>query len=120
LTPLKSQTDFTSPFSSFKEKIPQKYFNGKYPHTYKYLKQKKVGSCLDLIFGFSGVHHIAETDFGDFRSDYLGEYDAICKTVLGTCMGLIDEKNRESKISCNCPFKSAHPTEPFIVMIYVR
>jgi hypothetical protein len=21
-------------------------------------------------------------DFGDFRSDYLGEYDAVCKTVL--------------------------------------
>jgi hypothetical protein len=22
------------------------------------------------------------TDFGDFRSDYLGEYEAICETVL--------------------------------------
>jgi hypothetical protein len=55
---LKSQTDFTSPFSSFKGKIQEKYFNGKYLHT------------------------IQETDFGDLRSDYLGEYDAICKTVL--------------------------------------
>jgi hypothetical protein len=36
VTPLKSQTDFTSPFSSFKGKIQQKYFNGKYPHIYKY------------------------------------------------------------------------------------
>jgi hypothetical protein len=41
------------------------------PILYKYLKQKKVG-----------VIDTAETDFGDFRSDYLGEYDVICKTVL--------------------------------------
>jgi hypothetical protein len=43
---------------------------------------KKVGGCLDQIFGFSGVNYTDETDFGDFRSDYLGEYDAICKSVL--------------------------------------
>jgi hypothetical protein len=30
VTPLKSQTDFTSPFSSVKGKIQQKYFNGTY------------------------------------------------------------------------------------------
>jgi hypothetical protein len=47
------------------------------PIQYKYLKQN-----LDLIFGFSGVNEIDETDFGDCWSDYLGEYDAICKTVL--------------------------------------
>jgi hypothetical protein len=70
------------------------------PIPYKYLKQKKGGGCLDLIFGFSGVNDSVETDIGDFRSDYLGEYDAILKTVK-----LIDEKNRGSKISCNCPFK---------------
>jgi hypothetical protein len=65
MTPLKSQTDFTSPFSSVKGKIQQKYVNGKYPHTIQvlYLKQKKVGGCLDLIFGFSGVNDTAETDF---------------------------------------------------------
>jgi hypothetical protein len=51
-------------------------------YQYRYLKQKKVGGCQDLIFDFSGVNDTAETDFGDFRSDYLGEYDAICKTVL--------------------------------------
>jgi hypothetical protein len=48
----------------------------------KYLKQKKVGGCLDLIFSFSGVNYTAETDLSDFRSDHLGEYDAIFKTVL--------------------------------------
>jgi hypothetical protein len=79
MTPLKSQTDFPSPFSYVKGKIRQKYFNVKYPHNIKYLKQKKVGGCKDLLFGFSGV---IDTDFGDFRRDYLGEYDAICKTVL--------------------------------------
>jgi hypothetical protein len=52
------------------------------PILYKYLKQKKVGGRPDLIFGFSGVNDAAEPDFGDFRSDYLGEYDAIFKTVL--------------------------------------
>jgi hypothetical protein len=65
------------------------------PILYKYLKQKKVGGSLDLIFGLS--------DFGDFQSDYLGEYDAICKPVLacysGTYMGLIDEKNSEGRKS---------------------
>jgi hypothetical protein len=52
------------------------------PILYKYLKQKKVGGCQDLIFDFSGVNDTAETDFDNFRSDSLGEYDAICKTVL--------------------------------------
>jgi hypothetical protein len=46
----------------------------------KYLKQKKIGGCQYLIFGCSGVIDTAETDFGDFGSDYIGEYDAICKT----------------------------------------
>jgi hypothetical protein len=41
VTPLKSQTDFTSPFSSFKEKIQQKYFYGKYPHTIQVLEAEK-------------------------------------------------------------------------------
>jgi hypothetical protein len=45
-------------------------------------QSENSGGCLDLIFGFSGVNDTAETDFGDFRGDYLGEYDAICKTVL--------------------------------------
>jgi hypothetical protein len=44
--------------------------------------RKEVGGCLDLILDFSGVNDTAEADFGDFRSDYLGEYDAICKTGL--------------------------------------
>jgi hypothetical protein len=41
MTPLKSQTDFTSSFSSFKGKIQQKYFNGKYPHTIQVLEAEK-------------------------------------------------------------------------------
>jgi hypothetical protein len=77
VTPLKSQTDFTCPVSSVKGKIQHKYFNGKYSHTIQVLEAEK-----NLIFGFSGVNDTAETDFGDFRSDYLGEYDAIFKTVL--------------------------------------
>jgi hypothetical protein len=64
VTPLKSQTDLTKLFSSFKGKIQQKYFNGKYPHTIQLLEGEK--SCLDLIFSFSGVNDNAETYFGDF------------------------------------------------------
>jgi hypothetical protein len=41
MTPLKSLTDFTNPFSSFKGKIQQKYFNGKYPHTIQVLEAEK-------------------------------------------------------------------------------
>jgi hypothetical protein len=52
------------------------------PKLHKNLKQKKVVGCPDLIFSFSGVYDSAETDFGDFQSDYLGKYDDICKTVL--------------------------------------
>jgi hypothetical protein len=52
------------------------------PILYEYLKEKKVSGCLNLIFGFSGVSDTAETDFGDFQSDYLGEYDAIFQKVL--------------------------------------
>jgi hypothetical protein len=37
MTPLKSLTDFTFPFSSVKGKIHQKYFNGKYTHTIQVL-----------------------------------------------------------------------------------
>jgi hypothetical protein len=101
LTPLKSQTDFTRPFSSFKGKSSKNILMANIPKLfkYRYLKQKKVGGCLDIIFGFSGVNETAETDFGDFRSDYLGEYDAML--IRDIHMGLIDEKNRGSKISCN-------------------
>jgi hypothetical protein len=60
---------FTSTFSSFKGKIQQTCFNGKYPHTIQVLEEEKS-------WGLPRPH------FGDFRSDYLGEYDAICKTVL--------------------------------------
>jgi hypothetical protein len=69
VTPLETQTDFTSPFSSFKGKIQQKYFNGKYPHTIQVLK-------AEISWGLHRPH------FGDFRSDYLGQYDAMCKTAL--------------------------------------
>jgi hypothetical protein len=69
VTPLKSQTDFTSPFSSVKGKIQQKYFNGKYPHTIQVLE-------AETSWGLPRPH------FGDFRSDYLGEGDVICKMVL--------------------------------------
>jgi hypothetical protein len=74
-TPPRYQTDFTSPFSSFKGKIQQNYFNGKYTHTIQGLEVEKSWGLPRPIF-------TAETDFGDFRSDYLGEYDVICKTVV--------------------------------------
>jgi hypothetical protein len=42
---------------------------------------------LNFIFGFSDVIDTAETDFRDFRRDYLGEYEAICETVLACEVG---------------------------------
>jgi hypothetical protein len=41
VTPLKSQIDLKSPFSSVEGKIQQKYFNGKYPHTIQVLEAEK-------------------------------------------------------------------------------
>jgi hypothetical protein len=52
---------------------------------------------------FFTVYHILtltktseRVDFGDFWSDYLGEYEAICETAIahesGPYVGLIDEK----------------------------
>jgi hypothetical protein len=43
---------------------------------------KKCWGILDFICGFSGVIDPAETDFDGFRSDYLGEDEAICETDL--------------------------------------
>jgi hypothetical protein len=42
------------------------------------LSKKKVGE-FETSFAVNGT---AETDFRDFRSDYLGKYEAICETVL--------------------------------------
>jgi hypothetical protein len=41
VTLLKSQTDFTSPFSAVQGKIKQKNFNGKYPHTIRVHEAEK-------------------------------------------------------------------------------
>jgi hypothetical protein len=54
VTPLKSQTDFTSPFFTFKGKIQQKYFSGKYLHTIQVLEAEKS-------WGLPRPH------FGDYR-----------------------------------------------------
>jgi hypothetical protein len=37
------------------------------------LQQKKVG--------FRGLIDTAETDFGDFQIEFLGEFETICKTA---------------------------------------
>jgi hypothetical protein len=44
--------------------------------------QKKSWGILDFIFGFRGVIDRAEIDFGDYRIDFLGEYEAKCQTAL--------------------------------------
>jgi hypothetical protein len=40
-------------------------------------------SHWDRRIGFRGLSETAESDFGNFRIDFLGEYEAICKTALG-------------------------------------
>jgi hypothetical protein len=62
---------------------------------------------LNFIFGFSGVIDTAETDFRDFRSDYLGEYVAKCETVLaresGPRWGWFVKKTRGRKSRATVP-----------------
>jgi hypothetical protein len=58
---MKSQTDFTSPFSSIKGKIQQKYFNGKYPHTIWHTIWLRIRRENRLYLNFSGVIDITET-----------------------------------------------------------
>jgi hypothetical protein len=76
---LKPKNDFESPYLILK-RTSISWVN--IPIRCNYFKQKKSYGILNFIFGFSGVNDTAETDFGDFRNDYLGEYDAICETVL--------------------------------------
>jgi hypothetical protein len=52
VTPLKSQTDLQVLFLLLKGKSSKNISMANIPILYKYLKQKKVGGCLDLIFGF--------------------------------------------------------------------
>jgi hypothetical protein len=52
------------------------------PIPYLYFKQKKSFRILYFIFYFSGVIDPTETDFDDFQSDYLSEYEAIHETAL--------------------------------------
>jgi hypothetical protein len=35
------------------------------------------------MFGSRGLNETAESDFGDFRIDFLGEYEDIYKKALG-------------------------------------
>jgi hypothetical protein len=73
---LKSKNDFVSPYLILK----RTWVNIPIRCNYRYLKQKKV---TEFYTSFSvSVNDTAETDFGDFRSEYLGEDEAICETFL--------------------------------------
>jgi hypothetical protein len=68
MTRLKSQTYFKVLFLLLKGKSSKNISIANIPILYKYLKQKKAGDCLDLIFVFSGVNITAETDFATFEA----------------------------------------------------
>jgi hypothetical protein len=68
--------------NAFQGNINKKYFKGKYPHTIPSLYRRRSWGILDFIFGFRGVIDPKETDFGDFRIDFLGEYDTKCERAL--------------------------------------
>jgi hypothetical protein len=62
--------------------------------------------------GNKGKYHFidpAQTDFDDFQSDDLGEYEAISETALtresGSKVGLIDEKTDGRKSLASVPFR---------------
>jgi hypothetical protein len=52
---------------------------------------------------------ISYSSQSNFEFEYLGEFITDLENILGyesrAQMGLIDEKNQRSKISCFCPFK---------------
>jgi hypothetical protein len=79
MTPLIIKIVVLGPQLFFKGNILQNYFIGKY--FILSLKNKSWG-ILYFIFGFSCAIDPAETNFDDFRSDYFGEYEAICETAL--------------------------------------
>jgi hypothetical protein len=83
MTSLKPKNDFESPYLILKRTSSKtiSWVNIPIRCTVITLSKKSYG-FLNFIFGFSGVIDTGETDFGDFRSDYLGEYEAICETVL--------------------------------------
>jgi hypothetical protein len=78
MTPLKPKNDFESPYLILKRTFSKTISWVNIPIRCNYFKQKKSYGILNFIYGFG----TAETDFGDYRSDYLGEYEAICETVL--------------------------------------
>jgi hypothetical protein len=61
-----------------------------------------------MVCGTSSVIDTASAKIGDFKVEYLREFEAICKKALtcesGAQVGLFDEKNQKSKISGHCPF----------------
>jgi hypothetical protein len=111
VTPLKSLTDFTSPFSSFKGKIQQKYFNGKYryPHTIQVLEAEKSWGLPGPHFRFLIFHfrfwRLSKRLPRRIRCHMQNGVSLFFSDIPYTGMGLIDEKKSRSKISCNCPFK---------------
>jgi hypothetical protein len=80
--PLKPKNDFESPYLILKRTSSKTISCVNIPKRYNNFKQKKGYGLLNFIFGFSGVIDTAETNFGDFWSNHLGEYEAICETVL--------------------------------------
>jgi hypothetical protein len=48
---------------------------------YHYFRKNKIEVSLDLVLDPRGVIDTAETEFAEFRSEYLGKYEAIFKTA---------------------------------------
>jgi hypothetical protein len=88
-----------APKKLHKQIVPPRSYNN---HT------KKYRGYLRIIFGTGGVIDTAGAKIGDFKVEYLREFEAICKKALtresGAQVGLFDEINQRSKISWHCPF----------------
>jgi hypothetical protein len=50
---------------------------------------------------------------------YLGEYEAVLAFYSETYMEVTDEKNRESKISCNCSFQLRMYRILYLLICYI-
>jgi hypothetical protein len=70
------------PFPRGQFRVRSIFLKANIQHTISIHSTKKSWGILDFIFSFIGFIDLAETDFDDFPSDYLVEYEAICETAL--------------------------------------
>jgi hypothetical protein len=61
---------------------------------------------LKFFFGLATILYSSQSNFEfECLGEFVTEFENILGYESGAQMGLIDEKNQQSKISCYCPFQ---------------